>query len=139
MNSDQQDRLEQMDAATRADIQRKAERRLRYQRRKSGALWFGLGTMGIVGWSVAVPMLIGIALGLYLDERVPVGFSWTLTGLTVGVVLGCLNAWYWISRKQEEIQLHRTQEDRVQADHVQDDRIQDSSEQGREKGRETHG
>lgn len=110
MNSDQQDRLEQMDAATRADIQRKAERRLQYQRRKSSALWFGLGTMGIVGWSVAVPMLIGIALGLYLDEHVPVGFSWTLTGLTVGITLGCFNAWYWISRKQQEIQQHRTQD-----------------------------
>jgi ATP synthase protein I len=54
---------------------------------------------GLVGWSVAIPTLIGIAIGLWLDRRWPGEVSWTLTFLILGITLGCLNAWYWI--KQE--------------------------------------
>ncbi len=54
---------------------------------------------GLVGWSVAIPTLIGIAVGVWLDRRWPGQVSWTLTFLIIGVALGCLNAWYWV--KQE--------------------------------------
>jgi ATP synthase protein I len=54
---------------------------------------------GLVGWSVAVPTVAGLALGIWLDARFPGRASWTLTFLVVGVALGCLNAWYWV--KQE--------------------------------------
>jgi ATP synthase protein I len=54
---------------------------------------------GLVGWSVAIPTLLGIALGLWLDARWPGRVSRTLTFLIIGVILGCLNAWYWV--KQE--------------------------------------
>lgn len=63
------------------------------------AAWFGLGMFGLVGWSVAIPTLIGIALGLWLDRRWPGQVSWTLTLLIIGVALGCLNAWYWIRQE----------------------------------------
>lgn len=80
-------------------IGRKAKRKLRARREKHHTAWFGLGMFGLVGWSVAVPTLIGIALGLWLDRRWPGQVSWTLTLLIIGVALGCANAWYWI--KQE--------------------------------------
>jgi ATP synthase protein I len=60
---------------------------------------FGLGMFGLVGWSVAVPTVLGIALGLWLDAKLDSAISWTLTMLFVGVVLGCLNAWYWVKRE----------------------------------------
>lgn len=55
----------------------------------------------MVGWSVAVPTLIGLAAGLYLDRLRAGGgrVSWTLTLLVVGVIAGCLNAWHWVSRE----------------------------------------
>jgi ATP synthase protein I len=34
-------------------------------------VWFGLGMMGLIGWSVAIPTLLGAALGLWLDKRHP--------------------------------------------------------------------
>lgn len=71
--------------------------RARQQNKRSA--WFGLGMFGLVGWSVAVPTIIGIAVGIWLDRRWPSDASWTLTFLIIGVALGCLNAWYWI--KQE--------------------------------------
>ncbi|MGI5819653.1 MAG: AtpZ/AtpI family protein [Armatimonadota bacterium] len=82
----------------------RAERRkVRARRREDESVWFGLGTFGLVGWSVAIPTLIGLALGIWLDSALPLGFSWTLTLLFVGIIVGCLNAWYWISREREEI------------------------------------
>jgi len=96
-----------MDDETLSDIERKAERKMRHRHGRSNTLWFGLGTMGIVGWSIVVPVILGIMAGLYLDEQTSVSFSWTLTGLLVGVVVGSLNAWFWVSRKQQEIQERR--------------------------------
>ncbi len=58
-----------------------------------------LGMMGLVGWAVAIPTVLGIALGRWLDATVPRQFSWTLTFLFIGVVLGCLNAWYWVKKE----------------------------------------
>jgi ATP synthase protein I len=82
----------------------KAERKLRAQRQVNRTVWLGLGMMGLVGWSVAVPTLLGAALGLWLDKHYPASYSWTLTMLIIGLFIGCLNAWYWVSREHREIQ-----------------------------------
>lgn len=89
------------------------ERKVRARKRREESVWFGLGTFGLVGWSVAIPTLIGLALGLWLDSNVPVHFSWTLTLLFAGIIMGCINAWYWISRERDEIHadLEDSQED----------------------------
>ena len=39
-----------------------AARKLKARRNSPPSVGFGLGMMGIIGWSVAVPMLLGIAL-----------------------------------------------------------------------------
>lgn len=81
------------------EIGRKAERKLKARRQRGHRIWFGLGMFGLVGWAVAVPTILGIAAGIWLDRNVPSRFSWTLTLLFVGVALGCLNAWYWVQRE----------------------------------------
>lgn len=78
----------------------KAIRKLKAKRSNDG-LWFGLGMMGLVGWSVVVPTLLGAALGLWLDERNPGAHSWTLALLVVGLVLGCVNAWHWVAKEDK--------------------------------------
>ena len=80
-------------------IGRKAERKLKARGERHGEVWFGFGMFGLVGWSVAVPTVLGIALGLWLDSRLPGTVSWTLTFLFIGIALGCLNAWYWVKRE----------------------------------------
>lgn len=82
-----------------AEIGRQVERRVRARRRGERSAWFGLGMFGLVGWAVAVPTLIGIALGTWLDRVAPQDFSWTLALLLAGVVLGALNAWIWVERE----------------------------------------
>jgi ATP synthase protein I len=80
-------------------IGRKAERKLKARDEPKRGLWFGLGMFGLVGWSVAIPTLAGVALGLWMDEAFADEVSWTLTMLLVGVALGCLNAWWWVQRE----------------------------------------
>jgi len=71
--------------------------RIKARSEKDHSLLFGLSIFGIVGWSVVIPTLIGIALGVWIDSRWPSRFSWTLMLLFGGLGCGCLNAWYWIS------------------------------------------
>lgn len=84
-------------------VGKKAARKVKARRRGTQSVWFGLGMMGLVGWSVAVPAMLGAALGIWLDEHDPGGRSWTLALLTLGLVIGCLNAWHWINKEAKEI------------------------------------
>jgi ATP synthase protein I len=70
-------------------------------KKKGKELMTGLGMFGIVGWSIAVPTLLGIALGVYLDRRYSQDFSWTLTLLFAGIVVGCFNAWHWVEESSK--------------------------------------
>lgn len=87
-------------------IHHKTRRRRRAQR-EGHNIWFGLGTFGMVGWSVAIPTLLGVLIGGWLDANVPTEFSWRLTFLVGGVVLGCINAWYWISKERKHVEEER--------------------------------
>jgi ATP synthase protein I len=80
-----------------------AARKLKARRRGPPGVWFGLGMMGLIGWSVVMPTLLGAALGLWLDQRYPGGRSWTLALLMGGLALGCLNAWRWVSWEDKAI------------------------------------
>ena len=81
----------------------KAARKLKAQRKVTRTVWFGLGMMGLIGWSVAIPTLLGAAFGLWLDKHHPGSHSWTLMLLVIGLVIGCLNAWHWVAKEDKEI------------------------------------
>ena len=80
-------------------VDTQARRKLAARRRGAPGVWFGLGTMGLIGWSVVVPTLLGAALGSWLDARYPSTQSWTLALLVAGLVLGCFNAWRWVAKE----------------------------------------
>jgi len=77
----------------------KAERKLRARRHAKRTVWFGLGMLGLIGWSIVIPTLIGTGLGIWLDRNQPASYSWTLSLLIVGLFIGCLIAWRWVSRQ----------------------------------------
>jgi ATP synthase protein I len=84
-------------------VGQRERRKLRARDRAGRDLWFGLGMYGLVGWSVAVPTVLGVALGVWLDRRYPGPPSWTLMAMAAGLLLGCWTAWYWVSREQRAI------------------------------------
>ena len=91
------------------EIGAKAARKLKARKSTQG-VWFGLGMMGLVGWSVVVPTLLGAALGIWLDNHHPGKHPWTLSLLVVGLAVGCLNAWHWVAK-----------EDKAMRDETEDD------------------
>ncbi len=80
------------------------ERRKLHAARKRSSTWSGLGMLGIVGWSVGAPTLLGALVGRWLDGQHRGPHPWTLTLLFAGLCVGCASAWHWIRRQQQEIQ-----------------------------------
>ena len=72
---------------------------MKARREQDRSIWYGLGMFGLVGWSIAIPTLIGIAIGIWIDRTWQHKFSCTLMSLFVGVVIGCSIAWYWVKRE----------------------------------------
>lgn len=92
-------------------IAAKEKRKLSAQRVSSGSVWSGLGMFGMVGWSVAVPTLLGAALGIWLDKRYPESFSWVLSLLMIGLIAGCIVAWYWVAQEDEDTHQNKEEND----------------------------
>lgn len=64
--------------------------------RDHNLFWYDFIRFNLTGWSVVIPTLAGLAIGNWIDNRYPAGFSWALALMAIGLFLGCLNAWYWI-------------------------------------------
>ncbi len=93
------------------EVGRRAQRKIRARRHSSRTVWLGLGMMGLIGWSVAVPTLCGAALGLWLDHHHPGKHAWTLAFLAAGLAIGCLTAWHWVAGEERVIREEQEQHD----------------------------
>jgi len=90
---------ERLNAGMAERIGKQEKRKLKARQKEKHSIWFGLGMFGVVGWSVAIPTVVGVAIGIWLDNTFPGGISWTLTGLFVGVAVGAMVAWNWVNRE----------------------------------------
>ena len=99
MNADRDRRDDPTDDPMLEAVTRRQRRKERDRAEGRRGIGGALGTFGIVGWSVAVPTLLGVALGGWIDAQVASDRSWTLTLLIAGVVVGCVNAAYWVRKE----------------------------------------
>lgn len=81
----------------------RARRKLNARRNSTRDVWFGLGTMGVIGWSVVVPTLSGAVIGVWVDKTYATKNRWTLTLLVAGLSIGCINAWLWVAKEDKAI------------------------------------
>jgi ATP synthase protein I len=86
------------------DIRREAERMQRARARRPESPLRGLSAFGVVGWSVALPTVLGALLGLWLDRAAPQTFSWPLALMLGGLVVGVIVAWDWVARENRKTQ-----------------------------------
>lgn len=109
MNSQKQEKLSSHERAKSTQktsskkIGVKVARKLYARRHPDQKIWFGLGMMGLIGWSVALPTLLGAGLGVYFDAHFQSDRSFTLAFLAAGLAIGCFNAWHWIVKEDKEI------------------------------------
>ena len=77
-------------------VQRRAERFRRWQQEGDPSVAHRLAQIGVLGWIIVVPMLLGVFAGRWLDARFHSGVFCTAPLLMLGAVLGCWSAWKWV-------------------------------------------
>lgn len=60
----------------------------------------GIGTFGMIGWSIVVPTVSGAFLGRWLDRAYPQTFSWTIALILGGVIVGAFIVMGWIKKEE---------------------------------------
>ena len=91
-SGNQQDRIDE--AARRA-----AERARRGAQDPEPSLGARLGQIGILGWTIVAPTLIGLFAGRWLDRQFATGIFFSAPLLMLGAVLGLWSAWKWMHRQ----------------------------------------
>lgn len=91
-------------------VGKQSARKIR-SKENSDSAWFGLGMMGLIGWSIITPTLLGAALGNWLDKSHPQHRSWTLGLMVAGLCIGCLNAWHWMSKQHQDMKDQQGEDD----------------------------
>lgn len=81
-------------------VRRQRELIERGRQEKGQSFWKYVGLIGVVGWSVVVPMVLAVLLGLWIDRKFETGSRWTIALLLLGLCMGCLNAWRMITKEQ---------------------------------------
>jgi len=69
------------------------------RKEKGESFWRYLGLIGVVGWSVVLPMVVGLLAGRWIDRSYGTGYAWTVGLLLFGLVMGCVNAWRSITKE----------------------------------------
>ena len=74
-----------------------AERQERLRREGEPSVSRRLAQIGVLGWLVVVPMLLGVLAGRWLDHRFDSGLFCTAPLLLLGLGLGCWSGWKWMN------------------------------------------
>jgi ATP synthase protein I len=73
-----------------------AQERIERGRGQKNNILSSIAILGVVGWSVTLPTVLGVFLGVWMDRRWPGRFSWALTLMMLGLAIGCTSAWFRI-------------------------------------------
>ncbi len=74
----------------------RGEREARGRREGEPSVARRLAQIGVLGWMIVTPMLIGIFFGRWLDRSFDTGIFWTAPLMMLGLGLGCWSAWKWM-------------------------------------------
>ena len=82
-----------------AAVRQERERRQDWQREGEPSMTRFVGQIGVLGWIIVAPTLIGLFIGRWLDHKFGTGIFWSAPLLLVGVLIGCWSAWQWMHRQ----------------------------------------
>ena len=88
-DADEQDKLVR-------SVRLHGDRYRRWQREGDPSVARRLAQIGVLGWIIVTPILIGMFSGRWLDETFRSGLFFTAPLLFLGVGLGCWSAWKWM-------------------------------------------
>ncbi|RYH07030.1 AtpZ/AtpI family protein [Tropicimonas sp. IMCC6043] len=83
-----------------AEAARRTERRERLSLEEpEPSLGARLGQIGILGWAIVTPILLGIVLGRMADQYFGTGIDLTAAAIFVGAIIGFHAAWKWMHKQ----------------------------------------
>jgi ATP synthase protein I len=62
-----------------------------------------LAQIGVLGWAIVVPALIGAFAGRWLDRRFATGIFFSAPAIMLGAAIGFHTAWKWMHRSRGDI------------------------------------
>ena len=69
------------------------------QHKENRQVVYKAALLSVYGWQLAIPVLLGIMLGILLDRVFPIPhFSWILNLILLGFVVGFYNATQWMKK-----------------------------------------
>lgn len=75
------------------------DRRARWLREGDMSVGRRLAQIGVLGWIIVTPTLVGLFGGRWLDARHGSGIFWTAPCMMLGLVVGGWTAWTWMNAK----------------------------------------
>jgi ATP synthase protein I len=77
---------------------RAGARDLRFRADTSPPVARRLAQIGVLGWMIVIPMLLGVFAGRWLDNRFHTGLFYTAPLLMLGAAMGCFWGWRWMQK-----------------------------------------
>jgi ATP synthase protein I len=77
-------------------VRRRRQRYRTWMRQGEPTLGRYLAQVGVLGWMIVVPALLGVFLGRWIDRTLGTGIFWTGPLMLLGLVAGCWTAWRWM-------------------------------------------
>jgi ATP synthase protein I len=87
--------LDRLASAARKAVERDAKGRADPE----PSLGARLGQVGVLGWYIIVPTLLGLFLGRWLDRQFATGIFFSAPFLMAGAAIGFWLAWRWMHRQ----------------------------------------
>ena len=76
-----------------------AERTRRFHDDPEPSFASRLGQIGVLGWAIVAPILIGVVIGRWLDWALKTGIFFTAPLIMLGAAAGLWTAWRWMHRQ----------------------------------------
>jgi ATP synthase protein I len=80
-------------------VKLRTQRELRWLQDGDVSVARRLSQIGVLGWIIVTPMLLGVFLGRWIDAKFGSGIFWTAPLLFLGMMLGSWSAWKWMQSK----------------------------------------
>lgn len=77
-------------------VGRAAHRREEGERNPEPSLGARLGQIGILGWTIVAPVLMGLLIGRWLDRLLGSGIMFAAAFICAGAAFGLWAAWRWM-------------------------------------------
>lgn len=80
-------------------VRKQRERQRRWLTEGEPSMARYVGQIGILGWMIVAPALVGLFIGRWLDSTFGTRIFWSAPLLLLGVVAGCWSAWRWMHKQ----------------------------------------